>query len=380
MDFCLTKEQEMIRDVVREFAEREIKPLASDIDKQKKFPWELIRKMGKMGLMGLTVPQEYGGAGCDRISYVIAIEEISRHCGSTGLTVEVHNSLGMGHIFEKGTEGLRRRFVPKLAGGQWIGAWALSEPGAGSDAAGIETTAVRDGDEYVINGSKHFITGGSIANTIVVMAKTDKTKGARGISAIVVEKGTPGLKYGKDEDKLGVRGTHTSELFFDDCRVPVENRLDEEGNGFIGAMQVLDRGRTAIGAMAVGIARGALEDCLRYVTEREQFGKPIGKFQGIRWMLADMATQIDAARLLVYRAADMEQKGLRFSREASMAKLFASEIAMKVTTDAIQIHGGYGYTTDYPLERYFRDVKLCEIGEGTNQVQRVVIASSLLRE
>ena len=379
MNFSLSKEQEMIRDVVREFAEKEIKPIASEIDQQREIPPALIRKMGRIGLMGLTVPGEYGGAGCDRISYVIALEEISRYCGSTGITVEAHNSLGLGHIFERGTEALRKRLVPKLARGEWLGAWALTEPNAGSDAAAIETTAVRKGEEYVLNGSKCFVTGGSVADTIVVMAKTDKTKGAKGISAIVVEKGTPGLTYGKDEDKLGLRGSHTTELFLDDCRVPVENRLDKEGNGFIGAMQILDKGRTAIAAMAVGIARGALEECLRYVTEREQFGKPIGTFQGVRWMLADMATQLDAARLLVYRAADMEQKGLRCSKEASMAKLFASEMAMKATTDAIQIHGGYGYTTDYPLERYFRDVKLCEIGEGTNQIQKMIIARHLLK-
>ena len=377
MDFELTEMQKLFKKTVRGFAEKEIKPLADKIDKEEYFPKDLYKKMGKMGLMGMTVPQKYGGAGIDRVSYMIALEEISRVCGSTGLILEAHNSLGVGHIYEKGTEEQRKKYLPKLLNGEGIAAWALTEPNAGSDAAAIQTTAVLDGDEWVINGTKQFITSGDIAEVVTVMAKTDKTQGAKGISAFIVEKDTTGFKVGQLEDKLGVRGSHTAELIFKDCRIPKENLLDKEGMGFIGAMTILDRGRTAIGTMAVGIAQGALDESIEYAKQRQQFGKPIGKFQAIQWMIADMATQIDAARLLVYRAADLEEKGKPFTIEASMAKLFASEIAMKATRNAIQIFGGYGYTREYPLERFFRDVKLCEIGEGTSEVQRMIIARKL---
>lgn len=377
MDFGLTPEQEMIRRMVREFAEKDIKPISAEIDRDGRFPWETIKKAGKLGLMGMTVPKEYGGSGIDRISYMIALEEIARVCGSHGLTMEAHNSLGIGHIYHQGTEEQRRKYLPRLCSGEAIAAWALTEPGAGSDAASIQTTAVLDGDEWVINGTKHFITSGHIAEVIVVMAKTDKTKGAKGISAFIVEKDTPGLKYGVEEDKLGLRGTVTSELIFEDCRIPKENLLGKVGEGFIGAMTILDRGRTAVGALAVGIAQGALDEALEYAKQREQFGRPIGRFQAIQWMLADMATEIDAARLLVYRAAWMEEQGIRFSKEASMAKLFASEMAMRATRKAIQIFGGYGYTKEYPVERFYRDVKLMEIGEGTSEVQRMIIARHL---
>jgi len=377
MDFELTEMQKLFKKTVREFAEKEIKPLADKIDKEEYFPKDLYKKMGKMGLMGMTVPQKYGGAGIDRVSYMIALEEISRVCGSTGLILEAHNSLGVGHIYEKGTEEQRKKYLPKLLNGEGIAAWALTEPNAGSDAAATQTTAVLDGDEWVINGTKQFITSGDIAEVVTVMAKTDKTQGAKGISAFIVEKYTTGFKVGQLEDKLGVRGSHTAELIFKDCRIPKENLLDKEGMGFIGAMTILDRGRTAIGTMAVGIAQGALDESIEYAKQRQQFGKPIGKFQAIQWMIADMATQIDAARLLVYRAADLEEKGKPFTIEASMAKLFASEIAMKATRNAIQIFGGYGYTREYPLERFFRDVKLCEIGEGTSEVQRMIIARKL---
>lgn len=377
MDFELTEMQKLFKKTVREFAEKEIKPLADKIDKEEYFPKDLYKKMGKMGLMGMTVPQKYGGAGIDRVSYMIALEEISRVCGSTGLILEAHNSLGVGHIYEKGTEEQRKKYLPKLLNGEGIAAWALTEPNAGSDAAAIQTTAVLDGDEWVINGTKQFITSGDIAEVVTVMAKTDKTQGAKGISAFIVEKDTTGFKVGQLEDKLGVRGSHTAELIFKDCRIPKENLLDKEGMGFIGAMTILDRGRTAIGTMAVGIAQGALDESIEYAKQRQQFGKTIGKFQAIQWMIADMATQIDAARLLVYRAADLEEKGKPFTIEASMAKLFASEIAMKATRNAIQIFGGYGYTREYPLERFFRDVKLCEIGEGTSEVQRMIIARKL---
>ena len=377
MDFNLTDEQKLFQKVIREFCEKEIKPLASKIDKEEYFPWDLYKKMGKMGLMGMTVPQEYGGAGIDRMSYMIALEEISRVCGSTGITIEAHNSLGVGHIYEKGSEEMRKKYLPRLCSGEALAAWALTEPNAGSDAASGQTTAVLKGNEWVINGTKQFITSGDISEVVTVMAKTDSEKGVKGISAFLVEKDTPGFKVGQLEDKLGLRGSRTAELIFEDCHVPKKNLIGEEGMGFVGAMNILDRGRTAIGAMSVGLARGALEDSIEYAKQREQFGRPIGKFQAIQWKIADMAMEIDAARLLVYRAAYLEDKNLPFSIEASMAKLFSSEMAMRATRNAIQILGGYGYTREYPIERYFRDVKLCEIGEGTSEVQRIVIAKRL---
>jgi len=377
MDFQLTEQQKLFKKTVKDFADEEIKPLASKIDKEEFFPWELYKKMGKLGLMGMTVPKKFGGAGIDRISYMIALEEISRVCGSTGITVEAHNSLGVGHIYEKGTEEQRKKYLPRLLDGEGIAAWALTEPNAGSDAASLQTTAVLQGDEWVINGTKQFITSGDIAKVVTVMAKTDKTLGAKGISALIVEKDTPGFSVGVFENKLGLRGSKTVELIFENCRVPKENLLGEKNLGFVGAMTILDRGRTAIGAMAVGIAQGALDESLAYAKQRVQFGKPIGKNQAIQWMIADMATSIDAARLLVMRAAFLEDKGIPFNMEASMAKLFASEIAMKATRDAIQIHGGHGYMRDLPLERFYRDVKLTQIGEGTSEVQRMVIAKRL---
>lgn len=377
MDFSLTEQQKLFKKTIREFCDKEIKPLASKIDKEEYFPEKLYKKMGQMGLMGMTVPQSYGGAGIDRVSYMIALEEISRVCGSTGITVEAHNSLGVGHIYEKGTEEQRKKYLPKLCNGEELAGWALSEPNAGSDASATQTTAELDGDEWVLNGTKQFITTGDIAWVTTIMAKTEKDKGAKGISAFIVEKDTPGFKIGQLEDKLGLRGSHTAELILEDCRIPKENLLDTQGMGFIGAMNILDRGRTAIGAMSVGIARGSFEDALEYAKQREQFGKAIGKNQAIQWMLADMATDIDAARLLVFRAADMEDKNIRFTKEAAMAKLFASEMAMKATVKGIQILGGYGYTREYPSERYYRDIKLCTIGEGTSEVQRMVIARQL---
>ena len=377
MDFNLTSEQKLFQKTIREFCEREIKPIASKIDKEEYFPKDLYKKMGRMGLMGMTVPQKYGGAGIDKVSYMIALEEISRFCGSTGITVEAHNSLGIGYIYERGNEEQRKRYLPKFTNGEAITALAITEPNAGSDVASLQTTAVPDGDEWVLNGAKQFITSGDIAGVTIVMAKTDKTKGVKGISAFIVEKDTPGFKVGQLEDKLGLRGSRTAELIFEDCRVPNENMLGEKDLGFMGVMNTLDRGRTAVGAMSVGIARGALEDSLEYAKQREQFGRPIGKFQAIQWKIADMATEIDAARLLVHRAAFLEDQGVPFSKEAAIAKLFASEMAMRATRNAIQIFGGYGYTQDYPVERYFRDVKLCEIGEGTSEVQRIVIAKRL---
>jgi len=377
MNFELTEMQKLFQKTIREFCEKEIKPLAARIDKEEYFPFDLYEKMGLMGLMGMTVPQKYGGAGIDKVSYMIALEEISRFCGSTGITVEAHNSLGVGHIYEKGTDAQRKKYLPRLLNGKGIAAWALTEPNAGSDAAGGQATAVLDGDEWVLNGTKQFITSGDIAEVTTVMAMTDKSKGAKGISAFIVEKDTSGFKVGQLEDKLGLRGSHTAEIILEDCRIPKENLLGEKDMGFIGAMNILDRGRTAIGAMSVGIARGALEDSIEYSKQRQQFGRPIGKFQAIQWKIADMATEIDAARLLVYRAAFLEDQNVRFSKEAAMAKLFASEMAMRAARNAIQIFGGYGYISEYPLERYFRDIKLCEIGEGTSEVQRMVISRQL---
>ena len=377
MDFSLTDEQKLFQKIVREFCEKEIKPISEKIDKEEYFPEELYKKMGRMGLMGMTVPQKYGGAGIDKVSYMIALEEISRFCGSTGITVEAHNTLGIGYIYEAGSEDQRMKYLPKYSSGEGIAALAITEPNAGSDVGGIQTTGVLIGDKWVLNGTKQFITSGDIAGVIIVMAKTDKTKGVKGISAFLVEKDTPGLKVGPLENKLGLRGSRTAELIFEDCCVPKENLLGVMNKGFFSVMNTLDSGRTAVGAMSVGIARAAFEDSIEYAKQREQFGRPIGKFQGIKWMLSDMATEIDAARLLVYRAAFLEDQGLSFSKESSMAKLFASEMAMRATRNAIQIFGGYGYIQEYPVERYFRDVKLCEIGEGTSEIQRIVISKKL---
>ena len=377
MDFSLTDEQKLFQKIVREFCEKEIKPISKKIDKEEYFPEELYKKMGRMGLMGMTVPQKYGGAGIDKVSYMIALEEISRFCGSTGITVEAHNTLGIGYIYEAGSEDQRMKYLPKYSSGEGIAALAITEPNAGSDVGGIQTTGVLIGDKWVLNGTKQFITSGDIAGVIIVMAKTDKTKGVKGISAFLVEKDTPGLKVGPLENKLGLRGSRTAELIFEDCCVPKENLLGVMNKGFFSVMNTLDSGRTAVGAMSVGIARAAFEDSIEYAKQREQFGRPIGKFQGIKWMLSDMATEIDAARLLVYRAAFLEDQGLSFSKESSMAKLFASEMAMRATRNAIQIFGGYGYIQEYPVERYFRDVKLCEIGEGTSEIQRIVISKKL---
>lgn len=377
MDFKLTPEQRMLRDMVREFAEKEIKPQAAEIDRDEKFPWDIIHKMGKLGLMGMTIPQQYGGSGIDKISYNIALEEIGRVCGSTGLTVEAHNSLGVGHIYEMGNEEQRKKYLPRLTGGEALAAWALTEPNAGSDAASLQTTAVLEGDEWVLNGTKQFITSGSLAEVTTVMAKTDKDKGARGISAFIVEKGTRGLKVGVEEDKMGLRGSVTSELILEDLRIPKENLLGEPGFGFIGAMKILDRGRTAVGSLAVGLGQGVLDECIEYSKQRQQFGRPISKFQAIQWMIADIATDVEAARLLVRQAAYLEDQDEPFGKEASMAKLFASEMAMRAAVKGVQIHGGYGYTKEYAVERFFRDVKLYSIGEGTSEVQRMVIAKKL---
>lgn len=369
----------MIKSMVSEFAEKEVKPHASEIDETGEFPWETIRKMAKLNLLGLPIPKEYGGAGVDTVSYAIAVEEISKRCASTGVIMSVHTSVGTYPIYLFGSEEQKGRFVVPLAKGERIGAFALTEPSAGSDASAIQTTATLDNDHYVLNGSKIFITNGGVAGSVVVMAMTDKSKGHRGISAFIVEKGTEGFSLGSKEKTMGMIGSDTTELVFENCAVPKENLLGEEGMGFRIAMKALDGGRIGIAAQALGIAEAALEESVKYAKEREQFGRPIAKFQAIQWMIANMATEIEAARMLVYQAAYLKDKGVNFSKDAAMAKCYASEVAMRSTTKALQIHGGYGYTKDYPIERFFRDAKVTEIYEGTSEIQRLVIASNLLK-
>jgi butyryl-CoA dehydrogenase len=378
MDFALNEEQEMFRKTIREFAEKEIMPRAQEIDLKGEFPWDIIRKMADLGLMGLPFPEEYGGAGGDAISYAIAVEEIARASGSVAITYSAHISLACSPIYLFGTEEQKKKYLIPMARGEKIGAFGLTEPGAGSDAAAIKTRAVLDGDEWVINGQKIFITNGSIADVVVIAAVTDPAKGKRGISNFIIEKGTPGFRVGREEDKMGLRGSVTSELIFENCRVPKENLLGKEGEGYKQFLMTLDGGRIGIGAMAVGLGMAALEAAAKYAKERVQFGQPIAEFQAIQWMIADMATELEAARLLVLRAAWLKDQGRRFTKEAAMAKLFASEAAVRACYKAIQIHGGYGYTKDYPVERFYRDARLTTIGEGTSEIQRLVIARSIL--
>jgi alkylation response protein AidB-like acyl-CoA dehydrogenase len=378
--FAFTEEQEQLRRAVRKFAAREVAPNVMRWDEASEFPQEAVRQMGQMGLMGILVPPEYGGTGLGYTDYVLAIEELSAVDGSIGLTLASHNSLCTNHIFLFGNEQQKRGYLPKLASGEWLGAWALTEPSSGSDAGSARATAVRKGDRWVLNGNKTFITNGHYADLLVVMAVTDKSRGAKGLSAFLVEKGTPGFRPGKKENKLGLRASDTSELIFEDCEIPLENLLGGEGEGFLNAMLVLDGGRISIAALAVGIARGAFDAALRYVQERHQFGRPIAEFQGIQWKLADMATQLDAARLLTLRAAAMKDGGLKTTLESSMAKLMAGEAAVRICDEAVQLHGGYGFIKDYPVEKFYRDVKLCTIGEGTSEVQRIIIAREILRK
>jgi alkylation response protein AidB-like acyl-CoA dehydrogenase len=383
MDLELNEEQEMIRKMARDFAQKELAPVAAELDEKNEPPLENLKKMAELGFMGLAIPEEYGGIDADSVSYVIAIEEISKACASTGVILAVHNSLGSHGLVAFGSEGQKQKFLPPLASGEWIATYGLTEPETGSDAASIKTRAVLDGDEYVINGTKQFITSAPFAHLTVIFAVTDPSKGHRGISAFLVEKGTPGFSVGRDENKMGIRAASTCGLVFEDCRVPVANRLGEEGEGFKVAMSGLDAGRVGIAAQALGIAEGAYEAALAYAKERHAFGQPIAEFQGIRWMLADMATRIEAARLLTYQAAlakdRVKESGERYSKEAAMAKLFASETAVWVTNKAVQIHGGYGYIKEYAVERYYRDAKITEIYEGTSEIQRIVIANQLLR-
>jgi alkylation response protein AidB-like acyl-CoA dehydrogenase len=377
--FVLTEDQEHLRREIRDFAAREIAPNVMAWDEANQFPLEVIKKLGGLGLLGVIVPPEYGGAGMGYVDYALAIEELSAVDGSIGLTMAAHNSLGTNHVFLAGNEAQRKKYLPRLAAGDWLAAWALTEPGSGSDAGGARTAAVKKGDRYVLNGSKTFITNGSYADVAVVIAVTDKSKGTHGLSAFVVEKGTPGFRSGKKENKLGLRASDTSELIFEDCEIPAENLLGTEGEGFIDAMRVLDGGRISIAALALGIGRGALDAALQYVKQRRQFGKAIAEFQGIQWKLADMATNLDAARLLTYRAAVLKDAGRKVTRESSMAKLFASETAVHICGEAVQLFGGYGFIKDYPVEKFYRDVKLCTIGEGTSEIQRMVIAREILK-
>jgi alkylation response protein AidB-like acyl-CoA dehydrogenase len=380
LDFQLTDEQLQLKKSVREFAEREIAPHVMEWDEAGHLPLGLVRELGQMGIMGVLFPAEYGGAGLGYVEYVIAIEELSRVDGSVGITVAAHNSLCSNHIFAAGNEEQRRRWIPKLATGEFLGAWGLTEPGSGSDAGGARMSAVKKNGGWLLNGTKTFITNGHSADVIVAIAVTDKTAHTHGLSAFVLEKGTKGFRPGKKENKLGLRASDTSELIFEDCWVPREALLGKEGDGFIDAMRILDGGRISIAALGLGMAQGAYEAALNYSKQRKQFGKTISEFQAIQWKLADMATEIDAARLLTLRAAAMKDAGAKTTLESSMAKLFAGEVAVKCANESVQIHGGYGFIKDYPAEKYYRDVKLCTIGEGTSEIQRLVIARQILKE
>jgi len=379
MDFELGSEHEMIRQMVRDFAEREVRPIAAHVDKTGDFPKATVAKMGSLGLLGVAIPTEYEGAGLDALALAIGVEEMARVCGSHALIMAAHNSLCTGTIWLAGNETQKRRYIPDLASGRKIGAWALTESTSGSDAAAMRTTANRTKDGWILNGTKTFCTNAPVAGTFVIHAITDPAMGSRGISAFIVERGNPGLSIGKIEDKLGVRGSATSQVIMTDCHVPKEALLGEENGGFVNALKILDGGRIGIGSMAVGISQGAFEESVKYAKARIQFAKPIAEHQAIQFLLADMATRIDAARALVRRAAWLKDRGLPFKKEAAMAKLYASEMSSFVTNKAIQIHGGYGYIADYPVERMLRDAKLTEIGEGTSEIQRIVIARELLR-
>ncbi len=375
----LDKKYEDFRNKIREFAEKVIEPEAQKIDEKAEFSYENIKKVANLGLLGMVAPPEYGGTGMDTLKYVIAVEELSRVCGSTGITVAAHNSLAICPLYLFGNEEQKKKYIPPLAKGEKLGAFGLTEPDAGSDAGGTKTTAVLDGDSYIINGSKCFITNASVAETFIITAVTDKTKGTRGISSFILEKGMKGFSVGKKETKMGIRGSDTATLHFEDLKVPRENLLGKEGEGFKQFLITLDGGRISIGAMALGIAQGAFDKALRYAKERVQFEKPLIEFQAIQFKLADMATQIEAARHLIYHSAFLEDRGEKYVKESAMAKLFASEVGRFVTYQAIQIFGGYGYSRDYPVERYLRDIKLCEIGEGTSEIQRLVIFRELMK-
>lgn len=374
-----TDNDELVRQMAKDFAEKNIRPFVMEWDEAQVFPIDVFKKMGELGLMGVLVPEEYGGSGFGYQEYVTAIVEISKVCGSIGLSLAAHNSLCTGHILTFGNEDQKQRWLPKLASAEWIGAWGLTEANTGSDAMGMNTTAVLDGDHYVINGSKNWITHGKSGDVAVVMVRTGEKGRADGISAMVIEKGTPGFTHGKKENKLGMRASETTELVFDNCRVSKDNLLGNEGEGFKQAMKVLDGGRISIAALALGIAKGAFIAAVNYAKERHQFGKPIASFQGISFKLADMATEIEAAELLIRNAADRKNKGKSVVKESAMAKYYASEVAVRSATEAVQIFGGYGYTKDFPVEKFYRDSKLCTIGEGTSEIQKIVIAREILK-
>jgi alkylation response protein AidB-like acyl-CoA dehydrogenase len=379
LDFQLSDEQQQLRKSVREFAEREILPHVMEWDEAAKFPLEIVKELGRLGLMGIIFPAGYGGADMGYVEYAMAIDELSRVDGSVGIIVAAHTSLCSNHIFIAGDEAQKQKYIPKLATGEFIGAWGLTEPNSGSDAGGARCSAVRKGNNWVLNGTKTFITNGSYADVYVVVAVTDKTNGTHGLSAFVVEKGTKGFRPGKKENKLGLRASDTSELIFEDCEIPADHLLGKEGDGFIDAMRVLDGGRISIAALGLGMAQGAYESALKYSKQRKQFGKAIAEFQAIQWKLADMAVEIDAARLLTQRAAWLKDNNMKTTLESSMAKLYTSEVAVRAANEAVQIHGGYGFIKDYPAEKFYRDVKLCTIGEGTSEIQRMVISRQLLK-
>ena len=379
MDFSLTKQEQLFLQMIREFAENEVKPLAAEVDEEERFPIETVEKMAKIGIMGIPIPKQYGGQGGTNQIYGMAVEELSRVCATTGVIVSAHTSLCMNPILEYGTEEQKMKYLPKLTSGEWIGAFGLTEPNAGTDAAMQQTMAVDAGDKWILNGTKIFITNASYANVFIVMAMTDKSQGTRGISAFIVEKGFKGFSIGKKEKKMGIRGSATCELIFENCEVPKENLLGELGKGFKIAMQTLDGGRIGIAAQALGIAQGAMDETIKYTKERKQFGKAIAAFQNTQFQLANLETRVQAARLLVRQASYKKDMHLPYSVDAAMAKLFAAETAMEVTTKAVQLHGGYGYTREYPVERMMRDAKITEIYEGTSEVQRMVIAGKLLK-
>jgi alkylation response protein AidB-like acyl-CoA dehydrogenase len=380
VDFRATEDQKAIRHVARDFAESEIKPHVMEWDESQEFPMDAFKKMAELGFLGIMVPVEYGGAALGAVENAIIIEEVARVCPSVALSVAAHNGLCTGHILKFASESLKKKYIPDLASGKVLGAWGLTEPSAGSDAGGTQTIAVREGDHYIVNGSKNFITHGTVGDTTVIMAVTDRAKGAHGISAFVLDKSMHGFFASKKENKLGMRASDTSSLTMDNVKVPVENRIGEEGQGFVQALQVLDGGRIAIAALSVGLAQGAFEAAMKYSQERKQFGRSIGENQGIQFKLAQMAMKIDASRLLTYRAANLRDLGLAYGKEASEAKLFASEACVNVSEEAVQIHGGYGYIKEFPVEKYWRDSKLLTIGEGTSEVQRMVIARATLKE
>jgi alkylation response protein AidB-like acyl-CoA dehydrogenase len=379
MDLELPESHRALQASLRDFCEEKVKPFAREWDRHEKFPMEVVRELGQLGVMGMLVSEEYGGAGMDALAVAVAVEEVARYDGSLALTVASHNGLGTSHIRLFGNDAQKQRYLPKLATGEWLGAWGLTEPGSCSDAAGMKTTAVKRGDTWVLNGAKMFITQGTIGDTFVVLAVTDAAKKQKGITAFILEKGYKGFSQRSIHGKLGMRSSDTAELILENVEVPDSQRLGEVGMGFIDTLRILDRGRITIGALSVGLGRGALEESIRYSKERTAFGQPIGEFQGLRWMMADMKTELDAARMLVHRAAWLADQGKPFTREASMGKLFASEAAMRACSKAIQIHGGYGYTSEFPVERYLRDAKLCEIGEGTSEVQRSIIAREIFK-